>query len=123
MSMGEFERTFYRRALATSEIHPIVIQPETLSLNIAGVVNNAPGAVATSQISAKTSKARAEIGLGPFAVRLRWTGTPPAGYDPRGVILIPILDTPLKLAVAIGQLGSYLGVGVVVVGIRGESIR
>jgi hypothetical protein len=127
MSSGPFEISKYAAQYgAGDQIHPIRIQPETalLTLAIAGVqtANSPPAGAVTNPISAKVGIPRNGLGLKPFVVRFRFTGTPPTGYKANSTISLPILNTPLR-AVAKGAEGVYLENPIVVVGTSVEQAQ
>lgn len=107
MSAGSFLNTGYETN--TDVIHPIRVQPETLSLTLNSVSNAAPTtAIATSVPSAKVSGSRRAIGVNARLVRVRITdGTPPDGYVVGGVITLPVLTQVAFAAYAKGTTGTY----------------
>lgn len=120
MSAGNFARSRYESD--TGEIHPIRVQPETISANV-GAANAAPAGAVTSPISARVSGSNRTLGLVARRVRLAFTAAVPDGYAEDSVLSIPVL-TPTAYAAAItGATGTYLGSPVVVVGRTPESIR
>ena len=121
MSAGAFSRSRY--AADSGEIHPIRVQPETLALTLGGTANAAPAGAVTSSISAKVSGGRRNLGLKARMVSLAFTGAVPDGYEPDSVTRVPILTPALFTAIGRGTTGTYLGVGVEVLGKSSESSR
>lgn len=129
MSQGTFTKSKYQASYSTTAIHPIRVQPETITCTINGVTNNPPTGDITNPISAVVSRGQRAKGLIARAVVLQ---TPesggPADYKPLGLITIPAL-TPAFAAVAAawqpGQTITYLGAtGWTVSGIvRAEVVR
>lgn len=127
MSAGSFTRSIYQAQYAADAFHPIRVQPETLllSLDVNGTATqNIPpaGAVVTNPISALVSAGPRNLGLKAAKVRLRWTGSVPANYDPNGILTVPVLNFQLR-TVASGTTGTYLENPVEVIGRTPESIR
>lgn len=121
MSAGGFDRGRY--TADNGDIHPIRIQPETAALTLGGTANAIPSGATTSGISAKVSGGRRQLGLTARTVTLTWTGAVPDGYEPDGLIRVPILQPALYTAIARGTTGTYLGSAVEVVGKSPESVR
>lgn len=107
MSAGGFARSRY--AADSDDIHPIRVQPETLSLTVGGVANAAPAGAVTSPISAKVSKGNRGVGLKPRTVTIVFTGTAPTGYKADSPITLPLLTEAAYDAASKGATGSYLG--------------
>lgn len=121
MSQGQFSRSRYEAD--NDDIHPIRVQPETLSASLGGGANAAPTGAVTVGISARTSQSARAFGLRPRSVSLAWTATPPTGYDERGTLRIPILTKARFDAIVVGSTGTYLDTGVTVIGKSPESKR
>ena len=118
MSAGAFVLTKYAASYgAGTSIHPIKIQPETLTLTLGTgtpVANAAPTGAQNNQISARVSGGKRTLGLIPRKVTVRFTGAVPAGYAPNSKTTIPWL-TPFTAAITKGATGTYLGNAVIVV--------
>ena len=124
MSEGAFEISRYAAKYgAGTAIHPIQVQPETLSLTIETENNDPPAGGVTSPISARVSGGRRQLGLNAELVRIKFRDTPPAGYKDDGVIALPLLDTPIRAAAVRGAEGAYLGQSIIVVGVSSETVR
>lgn len=117
MSAGAFQNSFYESD--SGEIYNVRIQPETL----AGSSNPAPAGPATAEPSAIVNGSRRRIGVNCRNIRLKWTGTPPAGYDTNGVIKIPILQQATWAGFTKGDEISYLGTNAEVIGKTPEYIN
>jgi hypothetical protein len=127
MSAGEFLSAKYQsQYLATnSPIHPIKVQPETLSATINSVPNAQPTVALNNPISAKVSGSKRTIGLTPRKVTLEFTGEEaPDGYETGGQTTIPCL-TPTFYAACLlrGATGTYLGTAVKVVSTSPEYVK
>ena len=107
MSQGAFNRSRYTRSNTGADIHPIRIQPETLTLTFGGTANAAPTGAFTSDISASVSKGRRGIGLKARTVTFVFTGTPPTGYKADSPITLPILQPALWAGLSRGTTGTY----------------
>jgi hypothetical protein len=123
MSAGAFILSKYPAVYLSTAIHPIRIQPETLALSLTvggtATANTAPTGAVTNPISARVSSSKRSLGLRPFLVRFKFSGTPPTGYLANAVITLPILNPVLRAAVKT-TIGTYLGAAIVVTGISPE---
>ena len=124
MSAGPFTNSFY-----TSDadfVHPIRIQPETLTLTIGGQANSAPTGPADAGTGfVRVSGGKRTYGITPRKVSIRFTATPPTGYAANQTYRIPVL-VPGHYQAYIEpklQTGTYLGVACQVVGKSAESGR
>lgn len=120
MSAGAFVNSRYTASYLATNIHPIRVQPETISAVTVGatpVANTAPTGAVNNPISAVTSLGRRSRGLNPRQVRLRLaTGTPPGGYITGSVTLIPALTEAFFNACTTGTSVTYLTATWTVVG-------
>lgn len=121
MSAGAFEITAYETD--SGAIHPIRIQPETAAAAIGGATNAAPAGAATGLGSASVSRGRRANGINARLVRLRFTGTPPTGYQANGTVTIPALQPEFYDAAVRGATATYLGVAAEVSGRSPETIN
>lgn len=124
MSAGAYNSSKYQASYGDgTNIHPIRVQPETISAVIGGTSNNnePPSAAVSNPISAKVSRGGRGLGLKPRTVTLKFTGTVPTGYKAGAVIVIPWLK-PFPLAVVKGATGTYLNSTVVVVAVNPEKV-
>jgi len=113
MSAGRFSRSRYSASYA-SEIHPIRVQPETLSLASQSdppVTNAAPIGSISNPISALVTLGKRARGLRPRSVtiQLKDGETPPSGYIAGSVARVPILQETLYENLQVGDDATYLG--------------
>jgi hypothetical protein len=123
MSQGSFQIVNYgSNKLLT--VHPIRIQPETLTLAIEGTSNSAPIGSAVLP-SAQVSQGKRKKGLNARTVTFKFAaGSQPAGYKPESPITLPWLrDNDTFNNAFAGQTGSYQGADIVVVGTANETAR
>lgn len=125
MSQGQFQYSKYETDEG-DDIHPIRIQPETLTLQVNGATNTAPAGDKTSQISANATGSLRQNGLNARRVRIRFGDDPPQGYKPNSIITLPVLrkaayDTMIEKGR--GEAGTYQGAAVTLVGWSGEAIN
>jgi len=123
MSEGRFEIVNYgSNKLAT--VHPIRIQPETLTLTIGGVTNSAPIGSAVLP-SAQVSQGKRKKGLNARTVTFKFApGAAPTGYKPESPISLPWLQNNAAFnGTFAGQEGSYQTADIVVVGTSNETAR
>jgi len=125
MSAGAFTIGRYAASYgAGTAIHPIRVQPETLTLTIATVANTAPTGAISNPISARVSGGRRAIGLGCRKVTVKFSGALPAnlGYLANGSLTLPWLN-PFTVAIAKGAVGTYQGAAIIVTGISPEIVK
>jgi hypothetical protein len=111
MSAGIFSFVFYQASYAAF-IHPIRVQPETLtaSAGTPAVLNASAVGPATNRISARATGTKRGVGLIARRVTLSLIGTtPPAGYKQNSVTTIPALTLAFFNACVPGGTVSYLG--------------
>jgi len=123
MSQGAFQIVNYgSNKLAT--VHPIRIQPETLTLTIGGVTNSAPVGSAVLP-SAQVSQGKRKKGLNARTVTFKFApGQAPTGYKPESPISLPWLQNNATFnGTFAGQAGTYQGGDIVVVGTANETAR
>lgn len=109
MSSGEFSNSKYQ----TNEgnIVPIKLQPETLTLTIAGTANAAPaGAVEAGWPSADVSRSKRAIGIHCRTISVKVTD-PAEGYVDNGLVRVPIMTATVwngavKGAAVVGAFGT-----------------
>lgn len=119
MSAGVFTRTKYQSD--TNGIYRVLVQPETLLLQVDGVANAAPLGDVDQFTSAQVTKGKRQIGMGCRAVALRFTGAVPTGYKAGGIILVPILTSALYNSILPTSDLTYLTLPAEVVYLRPES--
>lgn len=100
MSAGAFTKTRYSADYGDgNQIHPIRVQPETVSLVVATQENTAPTGAATSPISAVVSRGKRARGLRPRLIALRTPATgQPANYLPNSITIVPALNKAIYAA-------------------------
>lgn len=103
MSAGEFSKTKYAASYGDgTAIHPIRVQPETVTCTVGGVANTAPAGAVNNPISALVSRGRRSKGLIVRTVTLVAPATsPPTGYKPGGLTTIPCLTETFYEACAV----------------------
>lgn len=107
MSSGAFTVTRYESTELGGAIMPIKVQEETL-IFAAGTANSAPAGAVTVPLFVSVSRNRAEYGVKPRKVTIRFTGTPPEGYSGDD-LTIPVLTETAYAAYIPGTTGTYLG--------------
>lgn len=120
MSAGAFVRSKYESD--EGSIHPIKVQPETLSATLGGA-NSPPAADTDTDISARVTGGNRELGLRARSVSVKFTATPPDGYKEDQVYRIPILTPARWDAITKSTTGTYLGVACQVVGKTPENVK
>lgn len=125
MSAGGFTTTKYEAE--GGAIWRIRVQPETLDLQIGsggGSIDNDPPTAGLSGNlpTVNVGGSRRRYGVHARGVRVRFTGTPPAGYKSGTSIFLPILQEDNFDAIPRGATGTYLGVAIEVVGKVAEAI-
>jgi len=109
MSNGAFTNSKYETN--DGNVVPIKLQPETLTLTVAGTANAAPaGAVDAGWPSADVSRSRRAIGIHCRSISVKVT-TPASGYEDNGLIRVPIMtasvwDGAVKGAAVVGAFGT-----------------
>lgn len=117
MSAGAF--TISKYEADSGAIHPIRVQPETIT----AFSNAAPAGAVTSSISAVVSLTRRQRGLRPRYISIKFTGALPEGYAAGTIYKLPILTEAVYDGLAIGGTGTYLGSPVTIIGKEGERSR
>lgn len=126
MSTGPFLKTFYQSNFNANNIHPITVQPETVTLNIGGVANAAPAGPATSALRAFVSQRKRRGAVNARKIGVEVTDAGDSGLEVGTVLYLPWLnpgtfDSRLFPA---GQTGTYRdGAAVRVVGSSPEYAR
>lgn len=127
MSAGIFTRATYEAEYAaptTLFLHPIRVQPETITAAIGSVTNEEPTTGTSNPISAVTSRNKRQRGLIPRTVTLQAPATgQPSGYKPLGITVIPALTPEFYNAAVAGASCSYLGSTFTVVGRSPERVQ
>lgn len=117
MSAGAFTTTKYAASYGDADqIHPIRVQPETLSATIDGTANAAPTGAQNNPIQARVSGGRRQIGLQARFVTLRAPATgQPTGYQANGLTKIPALTEAFYNKATKGATCTYQSVSYTVV--------
>lgn len=117
MSAGVFTNTKYQASYGDgTNVHPIRVQPETITASIGGTANTAPTAAQSNPIQCRVSGSKRSIGLIARSVALQAPATgQPTGYKPLGITRIPALTETFYNAATKGATCTYLGVAFVVV--------
>lgn len=112
MSAGVFTNTKYAADYGDGDqIHPIRVQPETLSATVDGTDNEAPAGAITNPISAISSLSNRRLGLKPRKITIQFPATgQPTGYKPSAYTSIPALNREFFDAAQKGDDITYLGV-------------
>ena len=124
MSTGAFVESRYQNGL-NNEIHAIRVQPETLELDIGGVVNAAPVGAINSDLRAFSSSRRRRGAVNARKVGLLVTDGGPNEYEEGSTLYVPVLR-PATLASYLlppNQTGTYNGATVRVIGSSAERIN
>lgn len=117
MSAGAFTNSKYQAKGGT--IHPIRVQPETIT----AFNNAAPAGATTSDISAVGSLTRRQRGLRPRYITVKFTGTLPEGYKEGTLLKLPILTPAVFDGLNVGGTGNYLGAAVQIISKEDERAR
>ena len=115
MSAGAFVRARYQASYGKGrEIHPIRVQPETVTLDVGGVTNALPEDAISNPISALVSRGRRSRGLIVRTVTIQAPiSDQPDGYLPGGLTTLPCLTETFFQACAAADdttVVNYLGV-------------
>lgn len=126
MSAGSFTTVGYPADYgAGTNIHPIRVQPETLTATAGGSANTPEDiATATSPISAMVSGSRRGLGLHARTVRLKSPAVPPATYSVNSKTEIPAVSKTFYTACLVtGATVNYLTTTWVVEGTTAEKVK
>lgn len=121
MSAGPFVNSRYKTN--AGGVASCRVQPETLALVIDGNTNVATTDAIDQEASARMSGGKREFGIVARQVSLEWVGAPPTDYDANSDVRVPCLDTAIYNAAVKGATGTYLTVGVRVIGRSPERIN
>lgn len=110
MSSGSFTITKYAASYGDGdEIHPIRVQPETLTATIDGTANSAPAGAQTNPIQARVSGGKRQIGLLARYVTLQAPASnQPDNYQAGGITRIPALTEAFYNKATKGASCTYL---------------
>lgn len=117
MSAGAFQISKYAASYGNGDqIHPIRVQPETLSATIDGTANAAPTGAVNNPIQCRVSGGKRQIGLLARYVTLQAPATgQPSTYQAGGVTRIPALTEAFYNKATKGASCTYLSVTYTVV--------
>jgi len=118
MSAGAFSRTKYEAD--NGDIHPIRVQPETLTATLGGAANAAPAGAITNTQLVRVSGSPKAYGIKARSVTLLTDDTPPAGYKPNSYLTIPVLTPARYNSLVLYETATYNGATVTVVGINAQ---
>lgn len=107
MSAGAFSNTLYEDTKGI--FHPCRVQPETFTLTLNSVVNDAPVGPATPNTPGlKLTKGKREAGVVARRVRFKITDpAPPPGYQVNSILTLPVLTQASYDAFDKNQVGTY----------------
>lgn len=116
MSTGAFVLSRYR-SWFTTDIHPVQIQPETLTLTVGAVANNPPAGAVDNPQRVIVSGGR-RVGITPRKLGIRITDGGPNEYLVGSIIYVPWLNDSNFFTVAAqkGAAVTYNGAQGIVVG-------
>lgn len=125
MSTGAFVESVYESGKPAPNLHPIRVQPETLTLTIDGTANSAGGAEATSELRAFSSSRNRRGAVNARKVGLEITAGGDAGYEVGSTIYVPVMTAATLSAYLFpaGKTGTYNGASVRVIGSSPERIN
>lgn len=118
MSAGPYVAARY--TTDKGNIARIQIQPETQAFSLQGAT--AAGEI-NQEASVIVNGTRRQTGVIARSVRVRFTAAAPDGYDPNGVLRIPILTQAAWAAIDKDDTGTYLGSAIVVLGKTPEYVN
>lgn len=113
MSQGQFLRTFYLSD--QGEVHPIRVQPETVSATLGGEENTPPAGPATNNIRYIVNSGNRKKVPRARGVYFAWVNQRPTGYVGAGG-RIPVFSQTVWEGLAEATPGTYLGVPIQVTG-------
>lgn len=124
MSTGEFVESKYENGL-NGAIHPIRVQPETLTLTIDGIVNGAPAGDIDSDLRAFSGSRNRRGAVNARKVGLEITAAGPNEYLVGSTIYVPVLipETLGSYLLPSGKTGTYNGASVRVIGSSPERVN
>lgn len=110
MSAGAFVITKYAASYGDADqIHPIRVQPETITASIGGTTNAAPAGAINNPIQCRVSGGKRAIGLLARYVTIKFPATDqPTNYQAGGTTRIPALTTTFYNAAVRGATVTYL---------------
>jgi hypothetical protein len=124
MSTGSFVDSIYQSNKPADNLHPIRVQPETLTLTLGGQANTAPAGPATSELRAFSSTRKRRGAVNARKVGLEITAAGPNDYLVGSTLYVPWLDPATFYDVTLEDdvTGTYNGASVRVIGSSEEKI-
>jgi len=125
MSSGTFTTSFYEASYREGDqVHPIKVQPETLTATVGIIANESTATATTSPISALVSRSRVARGLNARIIYLQVVGTPPTNYAAGSRTKIPCMTPEFyEGAIAPGAEITYLATTWKVIGSSEEKVK
>jgi len=110
MSSGSFTITKYAASYGNGDqIHPIRVQPETITAAIGSVTNAAPSGTQNNPIQCRVSGGKRQIGLLARYITIQFPATDqPTNYQAGGTTRIPALTEAFYNAAVKGADITYL---------------
>lgn len=121
MSAGAFTRSRYLSD--AGDVHPIRVQPETITLAYGATTNGATATSLNNPISARVSNGNRQFGLKPRTITVVFETQAPTGYKVGTYIRVPILQPTLWNTIVQGDTVTYLGETATVAGKSPERVR
>jgi len=122
MSGGPFENGRYQ-CVATGQIHPIRVQPETKALDVDGTTNDYPAGAADTPVSAQVSQGKRSLGVNARTVTIKFPTAAPTGYKVGSPIRLPWFQPFPSPNFAKGSVVTYLGATGELVGTSEEKVN
>lgn len=120
---GGAGKDIYNYAADSGEFHIIRLDDVTLTLNVAGALQNQPPDAPTSPFWAQVSRGATEYGLKPRMVNICITEDPlDTGLEQGETYSIPVLDQTVYAQATLNSAVEYQGIGAKVVGKSPENI-
>lgn len=116
MSAGRFNKTA-KYETANGVVRPVKVQPETIT-----VWNPEPAGTSEGAF-VRVGGSRRGYGTTARLCRFEWQGAPPAGYDARGTITLPILTAAAFNGLTFGTDYAYQGGTIRLLGRTSERSR
>lgn len=125
MSTGAFVEAVYESGKPVPNLHPIRVQPETLTLTIDGAANSTAAADPTSELRAFSSSRNRRGAVNARKVGLEITASGDNGYEVGSVVYVPVMTaaTLSDYLFPAGKTGTYNGASVRVIGSSPERIN
>lgn len=124
MSTGSFVDSIYQSNRPTDNLHPIRVQPETLTLTLGGQANTAPAGPTDSELRAFSASRKRKGAVNARKVGIEVTAAGPNDYLVGSQLYVPWLDPDTFYDIILGDnvTGTYNGATVKVIGSSEEKI-